>query len=191
MDVSLDQLVALAVGLGLAAACGFRVFVPLLVMSAASYSGHLSLAGGFEWIGTLPALIAFATATALEIFAYYIPWVDNLLDSIAAPAAVVAGTIVTASSLADVDPFLKWSLAIIGGGGVAGIVSGATAMARGTSTLTTGGLANPIFATFEVVTSFVLSALALVLPIVAVGVVLFALFFVSRKLFGRKAQKAV
>jgi hypothetical protein len=191
MDFGLDQLVALAVGLGLAAACGFRVFVPLLVMSAAGYSGHLSLAGGFEWIGTLPALIAFATATALEIFAYYIPWVDNLLDSISAPAAVVAGTIVTASSLADVDPFLKWSLAIIGGGGVAGIVSGATTLARGTSTLTTGGLANPIFATFEVVTSFVLSALALVLPIVAMGVVLFALFFVSKRLFGRKAEKAV
>jgi hypothetical protein len=191
MDFGLDQLVALAVGLGLAAACGFRVFVPLLVMSAAGYSGHLSLAGGFEWIGTLPALIAFATATALEIFAYYIPWVDNLLDSISAPAAVVAGTIVTASSLADVDPFLKWSLAIIGGGGVAGIVSGATTLARGTSTLTTGGLANPIFATFEVVTSFVLSALALVLPIVAMGVVLFALYFVSKRLFGRKAEKAV
>jgi hypothetical protein len=158
-------------------------------MSVAGYTGYLELSGGFEWVGTLPALIAFATATALEIAAYYVPWVDNVLDSISAPAAVVAGTVVTASSLADVDPFLKWSLAIIGGGGVAGIVSGATTMIRGTSTLTTGGLANPIFATLELVTSFVLSVLALVLPFVAVGVVLLTLFFVSKRLFRRKEPR--
>jgi hypothetical protein len=189
MNFGMEELIALSVGLGLAAACGFRVFVPLLVMSVAGYTGYLELSGGFEWVGTLPALIAFATATALEIAAYYVPWVDNVLDSISAPAAVVAGTVVTASSLADVDPFLKWSLAIIGGGGVAGIVSGATTMIRGTSTLTTGGLANPIFATLELVTSFVLSVLALVLPFVAVGVVLLTLFFVSKRLFRRKEPR--
>jgi Domain of unknown function (DUF4126) len=185
----MDHLLSLAVGIGLAAACGFRVFVPLLVMSAAAYTGHLELSSGFHWVGTLPALVAFASATALEIAAYYIPWVDNLLDTVSGPAAVVAGTMVTASALTDVDPFLKWSLAIIGGGGVAGIVSGATAMMRGASTVTTGGVANPIFSTVEATVSFAVAALAIVLPLVAIAVVFFALYFLWKKLFGRPPRR--
>ena len=189
VDLAMDSLLSLGVGIGLAAACGFRVFVPLLVMSAAAYTGHLDLSSGFHWIGTLPALVAFASATVLEIAAYYIPWVDNILDTIAGPAAVVAGTVVTASALTDVDPFLKWSLAIIGGGGVAGIVSGATAVMRGASTVTTGGLANPLFSTIEAAVSFAVAALAIVLPLVALGVVFFAVYFLAKKLFGRPPRR--
>ena len=176
----MDHLLSIGLGLGLAAACGFRVFVPLLVMSAASYSGHLELGTGFEWVGSLPALVAFASATAVEIAAYYVPWVDNLLDSVSGPLAIVAGTIVTASSLVDVDPFLKWSLAIIGGGGLAGLVKGSTTLARGASTLTTGGLANPLVSTVEVGTSFVLSILAVLLPLIALVAVVIISFFVWR-----------
>jgi hypothetical protein len=189
VELALDNLVSLAVGIGLAAACGFRVFVPLLVMSAAAYTGHLDLSSGFHWIGTLPALVAFASATTLEIAAYYIPWVDNMLDTVAGPAAVVAGTVVTASALTDVDPFLKWSLAIIGGGGVAGIVSGATTVMRGASTLTTGGLANPVFSTIEAVVSFAVAALAVVLPLLALAVVVFVVYFLAKKLFGRPPRR--
>jgi hypothetical protein len=189
MELAMDHVVSLAVGIGLAAACGFRVFVPLLVMSAAAYTGHLELSTGFQWIGTLPALVAFASATVLEIAAYYVPWVDNMLDTISGPVAMVAGTVVTASALTDVDPFLKWSFAIIGGGGVAGIVSGATAVMRGASTLATGGLANPIFSTIEAVVSLAVAALAIVLPLVALGVVFFAVFFLAKKLFGRPPRR--
>jgi Domain of unknown function (DUF4126) len=181
-------LISIALGLGLAAACGFRVFVPLLVMSAAAYTGHLELAKGFAWIGTLPALITFATATVVEIAAYYIPWVDHLLDTISGPSAVVAGAVVTASALTDVDPFLKWSLAIIGGGGIAGIVSGSTAVVRGFSTVTTGGLGNPIVSTVEAAASFVLSVLAVVLPLVALAVVLLLLLVLVKKLFGGRVR---
>src|SRR5947199_7997150 len=139
----METLLSICVGIGLSAACGFRVFVPLLVMSIAALSGHLTLAHGFEWIGSYPALVAFAVATCLEIAGYYIPWVDHLLDTIASPAAVVAGTIITASMVTNTSPFLKWTLAIIAGGGVAGLVQGTTVLARGVSTTTTGGLGNP------------------------------------------------
>jgi Domain of unknown function (DUF4126) len=185
----MDHLISLAVGIGLAAACGFRVFVPLLVMSAAAYTGHLELSSGFHWVGTLPALVAFASATVLEIAAYYIPWVDNLLDTVSGPAAVIAGTVVTASALTDVDPFLKWSLAIIGGGGVAGIVSGATTVLRGASTVTTGGVANPLFSTVEAVLAITVAALALAVPLVALAVVFFAVYFLGKKLFGRTPRR--
>src|SRR6266480_1903126 len=109
----METFLSVCLGIGLSAACCFRIFVPLLVMSIAALSGHLSLAHGFEWIGSYPALIAFSVATCLEIAGYYIPWLDHLLDTIATPAAIVAGTIVTASIVTDVSPFLKWTLAII------------------------------------------------------------------------------
>jgi hypothetical protein len=191
VELGMEHLVSLGVGIGLAAACGFRVFVPLLVMSVASYTGYLELSSGFQWIGTLPALVAFASATILEIAAYYVPWVDNMLDTISGPAAVVAGTVVAASALTDVDPFLKWSLAIIGGGGVAGMVSGATTLLRGASTLTTGGLANPLLSTLEAGVALTVAALAVVLPLLALTVVVFGVFFAGKKLLRRPRREAV
>src|ERR1043165_6439860 len=147
--MNMETLLAICAGLGLSAACGFRVFVPMLVMSIAVHAGHLNVAPGFAWIGTTPALIAFSCATALEIGGYYIPWLDHFLDTVATPAAVVAGTIVTASMVTDVSPFLRWTLAAIAGGGIAGAVQGTTVLARGVSLATTGGLGNPIVATVE------------------------------------------
>src|SRR5436305_11037162 len=139
----METLLSVCLGIGLSAACGFRIFVPLLVMSIAALSGHLSLAHGFEWIASYPAMIAFAVATCLEIGGYYIPWLDNLLDTLASPAAIIAGTLITASLITGVSPFLKWTLAIIAGGGAAGMVQGTTVIARGASTAGTGGLGNP------------------------------------------------
>ena len=117
----MELFLSLCVGIGLSAACGFRIFVPLLAMSIAANSGHLKLVPSFEWVGSDTALITFAVATVLEIAAYYIPWLDNLLDTIATPAAVVAGTIVTASMVGGMSPFLKWTLAVIAGGGAGGL----------------------------------------------------------------------
>jgi hypothetical protein len=167
----LELTLSILIGIGLAAACGFRVFVPFLVISIASLSGHLTLAPGFEWIGTYYALAAFAVATALEVAAYYVPWLDNLLDTIATPAAVIAGTVVAASVVADVSPFLRWTLAVIAGGGVAGAVQAATVALRGASTLATGGAANPVVSTGELGGSIVTSILAVAVPVLAVALV--------------------
>ena len=167
-------------GLGLSAACGFRVFVPLLVLSIAALSGHAHLGSGFAWIGTYPALIAFAAATLLEVAGYYIPVVDNFLDSVTTPAAIIAGTIVTASFAFDLSPLLKWSLAIIGGGGLAGAVQAATVATRAVSTGGTGGLANPLVSTTELGASVVTSILSVLFPILAVLVIGTALFLVVR-----------
>lgn len=179
---TLDTLLGLALGLGLAAACGFRIFVPLLLMSAASLSGRLELLEGFEWIGSWEALTVFAIATAVEVGAYYLPWLDNLLDSVGAPAAVVAGTLVTASAVAGMDPMLRWTLAVIAGGGVAATVHGATSALRGMSTASTGGLANPLVSTAEAGTSFALALLALLLPFVALLVVVAMVIAAARTL---------
>ncbi|MGH7968635.1 MAG: DUF4126 domain-containing protein [Limisphaerales bacterium] len=179
----MDILLGICVGIGLSAACGFRVFVPLLVMNIAALSGHLTLAHGFEWIGSYPALAAFSVATCLEIAGYYIPWVDHLLDTISTPAAIVAGTIVTASMVSNMSPFLKWTLAVIAGGGTAGLVQGATVLTRGASTLTTAGLGNPLLATIELSGAVVTSILAIVAPVVAVVLIAVVLVLCARTLF--------
>ncbi len=176
-------------GIGLAAACGFRVFVPLLVVSIASFSGHLTLAPSFQWLGTYPALITFCAATVLEITAYYVPWLDNFLDSIATPAAVIAGTVVTASMVTGMSPLLKWTLAVIAGGGAAGLVQSATVLTRAASTTTTGGLANPVLATAELGFSVLTSLLTLVVPVVTVVALAIIGFFVGRRLWRYVAQK--
>jgi len=170
--LAMEITLSILVGIGLAAACGFRVFVPFLVVSIASMSGHLELASGFEWMGSTYALVAFAAATLLEILAYYIPWLDNLLDTIATPAAVAAGIVITASVVGDMSPFLRWTLAVIAGGGTAAAVQAATVSLRGASTVTTGGLANPAVSTGELGGSAVVATLAVVLPIVAVALVI-------------------
>jgi hypothetical protein len=188
----METLLSIGIGLGLAAACGFRVFVPLLVASIAARAGYLSLAAGFDWVGTEPALYAFATATVLEILAYYVPWLDNVLDAIATPAAVIAGMLVGAAVFTDLPPFLKWSLAIIAGGAAAGMVQGATGLLRLKSTALTGGLANPVVSTLELAGSLVTAVMALMVPVVALLLVaalcVAAFRLAGRILFGRRGK---
>lgn len=187
----METLLSFCVGIGLSAACGFRVFMPLLVISVAAKAGHLTLAPGFEWVGTYPALVAFATATVLEIAGYYIPWVDNALDTIATPAAVIAGIVVMASMVQGMSPFLKWTLAVIAGGGAAGLVQVTTGMTRFASSATTGGLGNSIISTIEAAGSFILSVLAVLVPFLAVLIVLAILFYLANKLVGRASRKSM
>ena len=187
----MDIVLSICIGIGLSAACGFRVFIPPLIMSIASLSGHLTLSQNFAWMGTYPALIAFAVAASLEIGAYYVPWLDHLLDSIASPAAIVAGTIVTASLLTDMSPFLKWTLALIAGGGAAAAVQSLTVLTRGASLVGTGGLANPVVATAELGGSILTSAMALVVPIFTVLVILALLLVIGSKLLAKRAEQPV
>jgi len=184
----MQAILAFFVGIGLSATCGFRVFVPLLGLSIAHHVGHLPLAHGFEWIGSWPAMIAFAVATITEVCAYYIPWLDHLLDIIATPAAVVAGTIITASMLGELSPFLRWPLGIIAGGGVAAAVQGSSVLVRGTSTATTGGLGNPLVSTGELVASIVGTIVSIVLPVVAIVLVGLILFLIFRRMIRRRTR---
>jgi hypothetical protein len=184
----MQGLMAFFVGIGLSATCGFRIFVPLLGMSIAHHAGQITLTGGFEWIGSWPATIAFAVATVVEIAAYYIPWVDNLLDTIAAPAAVVAGTIATASMVGDMAPLLRWPLALIAGGGVAGLVHFSSAMVRGTSSATTAGLGNPAVSTGELLAAVAGTIISIALPVVAAILVAVTVVIIFRRIFRRREK---
>lgn len=187
----MDTLASVGLGVGLAAACGLRVFVPLLATSVAARLDYLELAEGFAWIGSTPVLVAFAVATGLEIAAYKVPWLDNLLDAAASPAAVLAGVIVSASVVTGIDPWLRWTLAVIAGGGVAGSVQAGTVVARQSSSVVTGGLANPLFAAFEAVGALGLAVLAFVLPLLAALLVSLLLLAAWRLLRRRRRRATV
>ncbi|MEL6495012.1 MAG: DUF4126 domain-containing protein [Cyanobacteria bacterium J06623_7] len=175
----MEIILALCLGVTLSAASGFRLFVPPLALSLTALYGDLELSSGFQWVGTYPTAIALGIATIAEILAYYIPVVDNLLDTIEIPTAVAIGTLLTAANLGDVNPLLQWSLAAIAGGGTAGIIETFTAMTRVASTGMTGGTGNFLVATAEVLSSGILSILALtILPLgvaLVIGLLVLAL----------------
>jgi hypothetical protein len=186
----MEPLLSLAVGIGVSAACGFRVFVPLLVLGLAARTGVLAVSPGFEWIGSDPALVALGTATVLEVLAYLVPWLDHLLDALATPTAVIAGILASAAVLTDLPPVLRWGLAVIAGGGAAGLVQGASVLVRLKSTALTGGLANPAVALVELAGSLLTALLAIAVPVLAVALVLALCILASRVagriLFGRR-----
>ncbi len=188
----MESVFAIALGLGLAAASGMRVFVPLLALSVASATGHVVLAPGWTWLSSTTALVAFATATVLEVVAYAVPWLDHALDVVATPAAFIAGMISSASVLVDMPPLLKWSIVIIGGGGLSGLTQGVTVLARIKSGLLTGGLANPMVGIAELAIAIGLSVLAIFVPIAAIVVLTLLLWFAvrhaGRLLLGRPAS---
>ena len=183
---------SIALGVGLAAAVGFRVFLPMLVMSIAAYSGHLTLSSGLEWLGSAPALVMLAVAALIEILAYYIPGLDHLLDVLAAPAALIAGTVVAAAVMTDLPPLVKWTTAVIAGGGAAGLTQGISSLLRVKSAALTGGLGNPVVSTGELAGALGFSLLALLAPVLAVALLaVFCWFAVRflRRMF-RKAPAA-
>ena len=165
----LDLALAVAMGVGLAAAVGFRVFLPMLVLSIGAYTGHLTLSSGLAWLGTPAALVMLSVAAVIEILAYYIPGVDNALDVIAAPAALIAGTVVSAAVMTDVPPMVRWTTAVIAGGGAAGAVHSLTSLLRAKSTVMTVGLGNHAIATGELAGALIVSLLALAAPLAAVA----------------------
>lgn len=175
-----EVLLSLALGIGLAAAVGLRVFIPLLVVAVAAWFGKVPLAPAFSWLASLPAIVMLAIAATVEVAGYYIPGVDNVLDTLAAPLALVAGTLVVAAPLWDLPPLLKWSAAILAGGGAAGLTHGATSLLRAKSTVATGGLGNPVLATGELGGSLLISLLALAVPFLALLLVVLLLVAVYR-----------
>ncbi len=176
----MEIFLSLLIGLGLSAACGFRIFVPMLIASIALRTGHLHVGEGFAWLGSDAALIALGAATLLEIAAYYIPCVDHFLDLIGAPAAIVAGALLTASFITDISPWLQWSLATVVGGGSAAAVHAGMATARGFVTATTAGLGNGVVSTGEAVAAAGTSFLTIIAPPLGCLLALLILFFLCR-----------
>ena len=176
MDV-VQILLSLSLGLGLAAACGFRVFIPPLMMGVGSRLDLYKLEGSFVWVDDTWAIAIFAVATLLEIGGYFIPWIDNLLDAVATPAAIIGGIFVTSASLeGELDSSAQWTLSVIAGGSVSGVIQLGTVATRAISTGTTGGLANPIISLLEAVASILCILISLFLVAIIPIVIIFLIW---------------
>ncbi|MFD0988608.1 DUF4126 domain-containing protein [Mariniflexile jejuense] len=176
--MTIETIISICLGIGLSASVGFRVFLPLFALSLAAYFDVWQLNDSWQWIGSSTALITLGVATLVEIFAYFIPYIDNLLDTISVPLAALAGTAVMLSTVADLSPVITWALAIIAGGGTATAISGTASATRLTSTATTGGIANSLVSTVETGTSIVMAIVSIFLPLLAFIVVLILLYII-------------
>lgn len=183
-----ETIFSILIGIGLAASVGFRVFVPLFALSIAAHYNIIPLNESWAWVGSATAIITLGIATIVEIVAYFIPWLDNLLDTVAIPLAAIAGTAVMISTVAGLDPVMTWALAIIAGGGTATAIQTSSTAARMTSTATTAGIANPIVSTVETGTSIVLSILSIFVPIIAILFLIF-IFWLIFKVYKKFKKK--
>ena len=186
MSEILPYILSVFIGIGLSAAAGFRVFLPMFIVSLSTYFGWIPLNESFTWLSGLPALITTGVATVVEIAAYYIPYIDNILDTISIPLATVAGSVLFASQYVDVGTFSQWALALIAGGGTAATIATGFAGTRAASTTTTGGIGNNLVATTETAGASFMSIVALALPIIAfiiaIGLIILT-FVMGRKIW--------
>jgi len=185
MEILTHYFLPVCLGIGLSAAVGFRVFLPFLVMGMLQRFHLYSMPEGFLWIATDAALITFGLAAVLEVASYFIPWLDHLLDTITTPLAMAGGTAMMGSSLIAMDPLWQWSLAIIAGGGTAGIIKGSSAALRILSAATTGGWGNFILALAEFLGSLLLCLLSFLWPLLISFFIIGLLFWLLFR-FGRK-----
>ncbi len=182
----MELILAICLGIGLAAACGLRVFLPLAVLSAATRLGIADPGAGFEWIATTPAFALLLFACLAEALAYSVPWVDHALDVIASPLAILAGGIAAAAAISDISPAFAWSAALIAGAGIAGTVQAGSVATRSTTTLTTGGMANPAVSAVETTAAATVSVASILAP--ALGVLLILVAIVAMRRLVRTAR---
>ena len=185
-----DSLIALSIGLGLAAASGFRVFLPPMILSGA-INLDLMPVGQFDLLDGWVIFAVLTVAVLVEVGGYLIPWVDNLLDMVATPAAAIAGVLMMGSMLDDFGPAVQWSMSIVAGGGVAGTVQTGTVAVRALSTGTTGGLANPVFSIFEAIVAIIIPILAILAPFIALAFIVIGMVYAVRFIQERRAKKAL
>jgi hypothetical protein len=179
----IDVVISIALGIGLAAAAGMRLFMPLAAVSLAAYLDYLPVNENFAWLGSGTAVIILCTAMVLEVLAYYIPFFDNLLDAIAVPLAAAGGTILMASTMLEMEPIWKWTIAVIAGGGTAGLIKGKTAVVRGASSTFTAGLGNSVVSSVENIFVVVLVLLILFVPIAALFLIAWIVYRIFKILF--------
>ncbi|HEY5125618.1 MAG TPA: DUF4126 domain-containing protein [Ignavibacteria bacterium] len=186
---NLDIGISIILGICLASAAGFRIFIPLLLTNIASMTGYLKLANNYVWIGSVPALIIFSVAVIVELIGYYTPWVDNVLDGIASPLAIISGILLSGAVITDINPLIKWTLMIISGGGTSISFHLLTAKTRALSSLFTRGLANPIFSTFEAIVSIIITVISILIPIIGILLVIALSYILYSRYKKRKRRK--
>ncbi len=189
MNFELQAITATALAIALAACSGFRVFLPMLAAGVVSRFQLFHFSESFQWLSSTPALICRGAATLLEIAAYYVPFIDNLLDTVAAPSAAIAGTLLATSVIPVDNEWIKWIIGTVAGGGGASLVSAGTGLLRLWSSKTTLGSGNAVVATGENTAALGATLLSFLIPVIMAVIFLLLFAWVLRKLLKRLRRK--
>ena len=188
-------ILAALMGLSLASASGFRVFLPPFLLSIAVRTDtlvNLDLSDtSFAIFDSNAAVLVLGIACLAEFAAYYVPWLDNLLDTIATPAAVLSGVGMSSMVLVGTDPIMQWSFAIIAGGGSAGIIQLTTVAIRGLSSTFTLGFGNSFVASGENIASVVLTIAALLAPLIAAIFAIIIILLLVRQVTKKPKESSI
>jgi uncharacterized protein DUF4126 len=160
---------ALLSGIAVAAACGLRAFLPLLMLGLASRLGLLQLRGGADWLASDLALIALGVATVLEVAGDKIPVVDHALDAVGTvlrPAAAWLGAYAVLQSWPT--PWAQIAAILLGTTALG--VHALKAKLRLGSTAATLGTANPVVSVIEDVLALATMVVAVLAPVLAIVV---------------------
>lgn len=188
MDIA-QIIFAILMGFSLAATCGLRAFLPLLIIGIAAKTGYVSLAPGFEWMMSWPAIICFGSATVLEILGDKFPAVDHVLDAAGIVVRPVAGALAASSMIQGMDPLLALVIGIIMGATIAAVVQTIKGGLRIFSTATTGGVANPIISTAEDSATAAAGIMGILIPALAAALILTVLLVGGWLILGRLRRK--
>lgn len=191
MNFDVHTLTATALGIALSACCGFRIFVPMLVAGLASRFHIFNFSESFSWLAGTPALVALGAATVAEITAYYVPFIDNILDTISAPLAAIAGTLLATSVIPIDNEWMKWIIGIVAGGGGAGLISSGTGLLRLFTSKTTLGTGNAVMATGENTAAIGGSIFAFLIPVIMAALFVLLIFWIIKKIYNRFAVKKI
>lgn len=180
MDI--HWLIAFCLGIGLSAACGIRMFLPLLLIAVNQKFHLLETSYYVDWLDSNLALIILITATLIEISAYYIPLIDHILDVVNVPLVFVAGLLSMASILPDMPLYMDKILGLIVGGSTAVTINGLVGIGRLKSTTLSAGTTNPFYATIENIMTIVITILSFVIPVI-IGIIVILIVTSSFKRF--------
>jgi len=187
-------ILAALMGLSLASASGFRVFLPPFLLSIAVRTDtlvNLDLSDtSFAIFDSNAAVLVLGIACLAEFAAYYVPWLDIFLIH-SYTAAVLSGVGMSSMVLVGTDPIMQWSFAIIAGGGSAGIIQLTTVAIRGLSSTLTLGFGNSFVASGENIASVVLTIAALLAPLIAAIFAIIIILLLVRQVTKKPKESSI
>ena len=186
-----ETFLSLATGLGLSTAAGFNAYLPLLITGVLARTTDLiTLDAPFDRLEEPAVLGVVAAVGIVDFIGDKVPVVDHVLHAIGLVVAPIAGAFLALGVTSDTD--LVPAVALISGAVAAGATQGARTSVRPLSTVSTGGIGNPVLSLGEDGLSATLSFAAIIVPLVAlvlvVGVVVLIVWAVARALRRRRSM---
>jgi uncharacterized membrane protein len=185
-----DIIFVILMAVSLSACCGLRAFLPLTAIGLLAWTGYLTLAPSFQWLGEPVPVLVFALAAIVEIVADKYPGIDHALDAAGLVIKPLAGALLASSLITGMDPTLSLVLGLISGASLAGGVALFKANTRLLTTAATGGLGNTVLSFVEDGITLGGTALGILVPLLMGALVLIGAVLLLRKFRRRKPLAA-